>query len=168
MNNQLTIPENKITPKPTKNEIIAALVEIARGKFIEEQKGFKAEREANTAAFEKHAMKRFKAEWKTTEPDICFYSSGKVQIVFTLAADEITKKHNEVDDKLRYFKLQQKFDEKNTRYVIRNNVTGSSGTSHEERVAAILNDKETAKYLEEVYAGIIAPKEPAIENTVEV
>jgi hypothetical protein len=161
MTTDIALPENKINPKPTRTEIIAALVEIARGKFIAQREEYLAELEANQTAMEKHAMTRFSAEFRTASPQIAVCYSGKIIIEFELPADAVSREHAE-ESELKRFRLREKFDEKATRSVIRENITGQKGTSHEERVAAILGNPDTAKYLEEVYAGFLTP--PAAQD----
>lgn len=154
MKQELALPENKkIVPKPTKNEIIAAMVEIAREKHDAEVEEAERKLKALEIKFQKYALSRFKKEWKerTMSADNNRYD-GNFNYHLCFKADEAGSAIHVERKKLRQL-VNAEFDEKGTRAMLRESLLGVS--QHASRVDMLLEDKDSRAHLESVLEGII-------------
>jgi len=165
MSTQLTIPTQKpIIPKPTKTEIISAMVEIAREKFEKEQEVHQAALDAFDATLQKHARKLLRKHISTATIDVDVgYDGNKISIRISSVPHELGERnlYNE-RERLRR-PTYQSFDEKRTRDSIRDRMNRGTPTK-EERIDALLDDPAARRHLELALEALYAPEEPeAIE-----
>ena len=165
MSTQLTVPTQKpIIPKPTKTEIISAMVEIARGKFHAEQKQAKVKLEEFDAALQKHARKLIRKHITTAKVSVVpHYHGDTIDIDFDAIPHEMGARNLYAERGAIRLKTQESFDEKSTRDDIRDRMNYGPG-SKEARVDAMLCDPDARKHLEKALEALYAEDEPeAIE-----
>lgn len=163
MSTQLALPENKkVIPKPTKDEIITAMVEISREQYLArkaEHAGLlgKAQKKA-----EDYAISRIKKEFRTANIEPVLYTRGhncgRISLSLDFAPDEKSTALQSELERLESV-VRETFDEKETWRFIKEELMGL--TPKAERVQLILTDKASRKHLEEVLHKIENPEEQA-------
>lgn len=158
MSTELALPSKTIVPKPTKNEIIAAMVVIAREKFMTEREALIKARDQLSAKISKRYNAAFKAHLKSLKiTNVGFTHSGKPEIYIGYVQldpdEESVRLHKELTEAENAAKIC--FDEVATRSRLRERFLNVG--SHADRVHLLLNDGNSKAYLTELletHAGI--------------
>lgn len=161
MSTQLTIPSQKpIVPKPTKTEIISAMVEIARQKFNVERSKHQAALDEFDSRLKKHARKIVRKHISTGDMDVvCCYDGDEITIKFTVP-HEMGERHLRDEREALRRSVCQVFDERRTRDDIRRRMEIST-PNKQERIDCLLSDPAARRHLELALESLYA--EPEVE-----
>lgn len=165
MKTELAIPQNKpIIPKPTKTEILDAMVRIEKERWLKERAAAKVEIEKHDADFRKKYLKKLIAAMRgklASPPDLKvskgYRGQAQLYISVELPLDEEMEAHEKRRDELRD-KMRQEFNESHVKARLREGLPAKS--VHADRVGQILSDGASRKYLEEVLDAINTPVQP--------